>query len=36
MLLTDAGAESLLHYASDITRDSPVGGKFSEIHKEHL
>jgi Xaa-Pro aminopeptidase len=30
LLLTDAGAESLMHYASDITRTTPVGGKFSE------
>lgn len=33
MLLTDAGAESYSHYASDITRVSPVGGNFSEIQK---
>jgi len=30
MMVTDAGAESLLHYASDITRTVPVGGKFNE------
>ena len=29
LLLTDAGAESFLHYASDITRTCPVGGKFN-------
>lgn len=29
----DSGAESLLHYASDITRTIPVSGKFSEIQK---
>jgi Xaa-Pro dipeptidase len=29
MMVTDAGAESNLHYASDITRTTPVGGKFS-------
>ncbi|MDT8307985.1 MAG: aminopeptidase P family protein [Bacteroidales bacterium] len=29
MLLVDAGAESLLHYASDFTRTIPVGGKFT-------
>jgi Xaa-Pro aminopeptidase len=29
LLVCDAGAESLLHYASDITRTIPVGGKFS-------
>ncbi|MCK5838800.1 MAG: M24 family metallopeptidase, partial [Bacteroidales bacterium] len=30
----DAGAESLLHYASDITRTVPVGGKFNSRQKE--
>lgn len=34
MLVSDAGAESLLHYSSDITRTTPVGGKFSEKQKE--
>lgn len=34
MMVTDAGAESLLHYASDITRTVPVGGKFSRRQKE--
>jgi len=34
MMVTDAGAESLLHYASDITRTVPVGGKFSMRQKE--
>ena len=34
MMVTDAGAESLLHYASDITRSVPVGGKFSQRQKE--
>jgi Xaa-Pro aminopeptidase len=33
MLLTDAGSESFMHYASDITRVSPVDGKFSEVQK---
>ncbi|MBN1116071.1 MAG: aminopeptidase P family protein [Bacteroidales bacterium] len=33
MLLIDAGAENELHYASDITRTTPVGGKFSEKQK---
>ncbi|MCK7532442.1 MAG: M24 family metallopeptidase [Marinilabiliales bacterium] len=28
MMVTDAGAETNLHYASDITRTTPVGGKF--------
>jgi Xaa-Pro aminopeptidase len=34
LLVCDAGAESLLHYASDITRTTPVGGKFSFQQKE--
>ena len=34
LLICDAGAESLLHYASDITRTTPVGGKFSYKQKE--
>ena len=34
MLVIDAGAESELHYASDITRTVPVGGKFSPKQKE--
>ena len=34
LLVCDAGAESLLHYASDITRTIPVGGKFSYKQKE--
>lgn len=34
MLVIDAGAESGLHYASDITRTVPVGGKFSQRQKE--
>ncbi len=34
MMVTDAGAESLLHYASDITRTVPVGGKFEQRQKE--
>ena len=33
MMVTDAGAETNLHYASDITRTTPVGGKFSEKQK---
>ncbi len=33
MVLTDAGCETPLHYASDITRTVPVGGKFSAIQK---
>ena len=29
LLIVDAGAETLLHYASDITRPVPVSGKFT-------
>ena len=32
--INDSGAESELHYASDITRTIPVGGKFSQKQKE--
>lgn len=34
LLLTDAGAESPMHYASDFTRTVPVGGKFTLKQKE--
>jgi Xaa-Pro aminopeptidase len=34
LLIIDAGAESKLHYATDITRTVPVGGKFSDRQKE--
>jgi Xaa-Pro aminopeptidase len=34
MLVVDAGAETNLHYASDITRTIPVGGKFSTQQKD--
>lgn len=34
MLIVDAGAESALHYASDITRSTPVGGKFNQRQKD--
>jgi len=34
LALLDSGAESDLHYASDITRTFPVSGKFSEKQKE--
>lgn len=34
MVVCDAGAESAMGYASDITRTFPVGGKFSEKQKE--
>jgi len=34
LLLADAGAESSMHYCSDITRVSPVDGKFSSKQKD--
>lgn len=34
MMVADAGAETNLHYASDITRTTPVGGKFSQAQKD--
>jgi Xaa-Pro aminopeptidase len=34
LLIIDAGAESRMHYATDITRTIPVGGKFSARQKE--
>ena len=34
LMLVDAGAESAMHYASDFTRTSPVGGKFSRKQRE--
>jgi Xaa-Pro aminopeptidase len=34
MMVVDAGCESALHYASDITRTVPVGGKFNQRQKE--
>jgi len=34
MMVCDAGAESSLCYASDITRTVPVGGKFSQKQKD--
>lgn len=33
LLLVDAGAENQMHYASDITRTTPVGGRFNEQQK---
>lgn len=33
-LVMDAGAESEAHYASDITRSVPVGGKFNQQQKD--
>jgi Xaa-Pro aminopeptidase len=34
MMLTDAGAETEMHYCSDITRTVPVGGKFDSRQKD--
>ncbi|MDA3861571.1 MAG: aminopeptidase P family protein [Melioribacteraceae bacterium] len=34
LALLDSGAESLLHYASDITRTFPVSGKFTQRQKD--
>ena len=34
MMVTDAGAETIMHYSSDITRTTPVGGKFSQLQKD--
>lgn len=34
MIVTDCGAETNLHYASDITRTTPVGGKFSDRQRD--
>jgi len=34
LILVDAGAETTMHYASDFTRTSPVGGKFTQQQRE--
>ncbi|MFO7789433.1 MAG: aminopeptidase P family protein [Bacteroidota bacterium] len=34
LMLADAGCETTLHYASDHTRTTPVGGKFTQKQKE--
>jgi Xaa-Pro aminopeptidase len=34
MMVVDGGAESAMNYASDITRTTPVGGKFNNRQKE--
>ncbi len=33
-MLTDAGAETAMHYASDFTRTVPVGGQFTQKQRE--
>lgn len=34
MILCDCGAESASHYAGDLTRTSPVSGRFTTLQKE--
>lgn len=34
MALCDAGAETAMHYAGDLTRTAPVGGRFSSVQKD--
>lgn len=34
LMITDAGAESNMHYAGDITRTTPVGGKFDSRQRD--
>jgi len=34
LVLLDSGAESMLHYASDITRTFPVNGKYTQRQKD--
>jgi Xaa-Pro dipeptidase len=34
MMVTDCGAETNMNYSSDITRTTPVGGKFNQRQKE--
>ncbi len=34
LMLTDCGAETQMHYASDFTRTVPVNGKFTQKQKE--
>ncbi|MFO8055018.1 MAG: aminopeptidase P family protein [Bacteroidales bacterium] len=34
LMLTDAGAETAMHYASDFSRTIPVGGKFTPEQKD--
>lgn len=34
LVINDSGAENAMHYASDITRTIPIGGKFSPIQRD--
>ncbi len=34
LVVLDSGAESFMHYASDITRSFPVSGKFTSVQKD--
>jgi len=34
MMVTDCGAESNMHYAADLTRTTPVGGRFNQRQRE--
>lgn len=34
LVVTDAGAETFSHYCSDVTRTTPVGGKFNSRQKD--
>jgi Xaa-Pro aminopeptidase len=34
IVVNDSGAESAMHYASDITRTIPIGGRFSQRQRE--
>jgi Xaa-Pro aminopeptidase len=34
MMVNDCGAEGNMHYASDITRTTPVGGKFTDRQRD--
>ncbi|MFZ2287502.1 MAG: aminopeptidase P family protein [Bacteroidales bacterium] len=34
MMVTDCGAESNMHYSADLTRTTPVGGRFNQRQKD--
>lgn len=34
LAICDAGAQTAMHYAGDLTRTAPVGGKFASIQKD--